>query len=85
MIIIIQLSKRDADLFGSQDLPIPPSCLITVWGKIADGTEDLLSYSVGLNGVDSDSKEICINRFLETSKTTGIINYNNYLNNHLIL
>ena len=57
----IELTKRDADLFGSQELPIPPSCLITVWGEIA---EYLLSYSVGL---DSDTKEICINRFLDTS------------------
>ena len=40
-------------------------------GKEADDTEELLSYSVGLIGIDSDSKEICINHFLET---TGIIN-----------
>ena len=68
-----QLNRRDADLFGSQELPIPQSCLITVWGKEADDTEELLSYSVGLKGIESDSKEICITRFLETSSTTGII------------
>ena len=34
---------------------------------------DLLSYRVGLNGIDSDTKEICINRFLDTSSITGII------------
>ena len=79
IIIITQLTKRDADLFGSQELPIPPSCLITVWGKITDDTEDLLSYSVGLNGIDSDTKEICINRFLETTSTTGI-NKCSYIN-----
>ena len=72
-----QLNRRDADLFGSQELPIPQSCLITVWGKEADETEELLSYSVGLNGIDSDSKEICINRFLSTSNETGNINCNN--------
>ena len=26
-----QLMKSDADKFGPNDLPIPPSCLITVW------------------------------------------------------
>ena len=43
-----------------------------MWGIEADDTEELLSYSVGLIGIDSDSKEICINHFLEK---TGIINY----------
>ena len=69
----IQLNRRDADLFGSQELPVPQSCLITVWGKETDDTEELLSYSVGLKGIDSDSKEICVTRFLETSSNTGII------------
>ena len=69
----IQLNKRDADLFGSQELPVPPACLITVWGKEVDDTEELLSYSVGLNGVDCISKEICITRLLERSSDTGII------------
>ena len=72
-IVIAQFRKRDADLFGSQELPIPPSCLIiTVWGKITDNTEELMSYSVSLNEVDSDSEEICINRFLETSSATEV-------------
>ena len=42
-----------------------------MYGKEADDTEKLLSYSVGLIGTDSDSKEICINHSLET---TGIVN-----------
>ena len=69
----IQLNRRDADLFGSQELPVPQSCLITVWGKETDDTEELLNYSVGLKGIDSDSKEICVTRFL------GNINYNNII------
>ena len=69
----IQLNRRDADLFGSQELPVPQSCLITVWGKEADDAEELLSYSVGLKGIDSDSKEICVTRFLETTSDKGNI------------
>ena len=72
----IQLSRRDADLFGSQELPVPPACLITVWDEETDDTEELLSYSVGLKEIDSVSKEICITRFLETSRDKGNINYN---------
>ena len=67
-----QISKRDVDLFVSQELLIPPSCCILMYGKEADDTEELLSYSVGLIGIDPDSEEICINHFLET---TGIVNY----------
>ena len=72
-----QLSKQNVDLFESKELLVPPSCSITVWAKIADDTEEFLSYTVGLIGVDSDSKEICINRFLEISisSTTGIMYY----------
>ena len=69
----IQLNRRDADLFGSQELPVPPSCLITVWGKEADDTEELLSYSVGLKGIDSDPNEICVTRFLETTTDKGYL------------
>ena len=39
---------------------------------MTDDTEKLLSYSVGLNGIDCNSKEICINHFLDNSSTTGI-------------
>ena len=43
----------------------------------ADPTKEVekyLSYCVPLNGVDSDDvKEICIQRFLETSNISGII------------
>ena len=40
-----QIKRRDADMFGSDDLPIPPSCLITVWAKLTQNTEEHLSYS----------------------------------------
>ena len=55
--------KRDADLFGSNDLPIPPSCLVTVWAD--------LRHPVTLTGIDCNTRKIYISRFLETS-TTGI-------------
>ena len=64
--------KRDADLFGSIDLPIPPSCLITVWAKLSCDPEERLRHPVTLTGIDCSTRKIYISRFLETS-TTGII------------
>ena len=55
----------DADLFGSQHIPFPPSCLITIRAKVAPDTEEDLSYAVPLKGIESDI-EIYINRSLET-------------------
>ena len=63
-ILYAQIRKRDADMFGSDDLPIPPSCLITVWAKL---TQDTVS-----SGVNCDAKHIYIDRFLEKG-TTGIL------------
>ena len=63
--------KRDADLFGSNDLPIPPSCLITVWAKLSCDPEEHLRHPVTLTGIDCNTRKIYISRFLETS-TTGI-------------
>ena len=68
--IYIQLRKRDADLFGSDDLPIPPSCLFTVWADSTCNPEKPLRHPVLLYGIDSDTRKIYINRFLET---TGIL------------
>ena len=63
--------KRDADLFGSSDFPIPPSCLITIWGKLSCDPEERLRHPVTLTGIDCNTRKIYISRFLETS-TTGI-------------
>ena len=63
--------KRDADLFGSSDLPIPPSRLITVWAKLSCDPEERLRHPVTLTGIDCNTRKIYISRFLETS-TTGI-------------
>ena len=59
-IFYVQIRKREADVFGADDLPIPPSCLITVFAEQAKDTEKHLSYAVSLKGVDSDAKKIYI-------------------------
>ena len=56
-------------MFGSDDLPIPPSCLITVFAVQAEDTEKHLSYAISLKGVDSDAQKIYIDRFLEKGTT----------------
>ena len=63
--------KRDADLFGSSDLPIPPSCLITIWADFSCNPKIRLRHPVTLTGIDCNTRKIYISRFLETS-TTGI-------------
>ena len=67
IIMLLQIRKEDADLFG-HELPIPPSCLVTVCGKLSycQNTEQHLNYSVPLIGINSDEEEIRIDRFLET-------------------
>ena len=54
-------------MFGLQQLPIPPSCLITLHAKLTQDTEEDLRYAVPLMGIDSDVSKIFINRSLETS------------------
>ena len=79
----VQITKRDADVFGSDDHPIPPSCLITVFAVQAEDTEEHLNYAVSLKGVDSDAQKIYIDRFLEKGKTYMCYqNYNNYCHFH---
>ena len=63
--------KRDADLFGSNDLPIPPSCLITIWADLSCNPKRHLRHPVTLTGIDCNTRKIFISRFLEIS-TTGI-------------
>lgn len=66
----LKLRKRDADLFGSAGLPIPPSCLVTVWADVSCNPERRLRHPVALSGIDTeDAKIIYITQFLETSDT----------------
>ena len=59
------MTKRDADLFGSQLIPFPPSCLITIRAIVAPDTEEDLHYAIPLKGTESDL-EIYVTRSLET-------------------
>ena len=61
--------KRDADLFGSNDLPIPPSCLVTIWADLSCNPKRRLRHPVTLTGIDCNTRKIYISRFLETSAT----------------
>ena len=63
--------KRDANLFGSNDLPIPPSYLVTLWADLFCNPKRHLRHPVTLTGIDCNTRKIYISRFLETS-TTGI-------------
>ena len=74
--IFLQIKKRNADLFGTVELPIPPTCRVTIWSKVSQDTEEYLSYTVPLTGIYSDDvDEICIQRFLETSNSSGMLYY----------
>ena len=67
--------KSDADEFGGEKSPVPPSCLLTVFAKLEQDTEYALHYSVPLIGVQSQNKEIHINRFLEGNEGICIMHF----------
>ena len=67
-----QLMKRDIDLYGSQDIKIPPSCRLTVWTESSFNPETHLSHPIPLRGIDSDTRKIYVHRFLEIVDTTNI-------------
>ena len=79
--VFLQIKKRDADLFGTVQLPIPPTCRVTIWSNVSQDTEEYFSYTVPLIGIHSDDvDEIYIQRFLETiviHQVYYIIIYNN--------
>ena len=56
------------------ELPIPPTCRVTIWSKVSQDTEEYLSYTVPLLGIHSDDiTKLRIQRFLETSNSSGIL------------
>jgi len=70
--------KREADLYGSQDLKLPPSCILTVWTDQSYKPKKRLSHPVPLTGIDSNTRKIYVRRFLETvetSSTSGVDSY----------
>jgi len=52
--------KRDTDLYGSQDLKLPPSCILTVWTHTSLNPEIRLSHPVPLSGIDSNTRKIYV-------------------------
>ena len=65
-----QLMKSDADRFGPNDLPIPPSCLITVWADLSCKPKIRLRHPLSLTGIHCNTRKIYIIRFLETVDAT---------------
>ena len=67
--------KCDADRFGPNDHPLPPSCLITVWADLSCKPKMRLKHPLSLTGIHCSTKKIYIIRFLETvdaTVTTGM-------------
>ena len=70
--------KRDVDLFSSNRLPIPPSCLFTVWADVSCNPDIHFFYDVRLYGMcwsPHSIRIVHISRFLytvERTTTTGI-------------
>ena len=72
----LQLMKRDVDLYGAQELQIPPSCILSVWTDSSLKPKIRLSHPIPLSGIDSNTRKIYVHRFLETEDTSdksGII------------
>ena len=61
--------KRDVDLYGSHDIKIPPSCLLSVWTESSLKPKTRFSHPIPL---DSNTRKIYIHRYLETSITSGM-------------
>ena len=49
--------KRDVDLYGSQDLKLPPSCILSVWTESSLKPKTRLSHPVQLSGIDSNTRK----------------------------
>ena len=74
MYMYVQLSKKDIDNFGKKEYPLPPNCLISVYGSPVPGTEAMLHYAIPIEGVD-DPVTIFIHRSLRNTRTTPSGNY----------
>ena len=61
-----QFYRDDVDRFGEPNYPIPPTCLVSVYGSHASGTEPLLHFAVPLKGV-ADPVTLYIHRSLRTN------------------
>ena len=73
--LYVQLMKRDVDLYGSHDIKIPPSCLLSVWTESSLKPKTRFSHAIPLRGIDSNTRKIYVHRYLdpvETSSTSGM-------------
>ena len=64
------------DLFGKSDgLPVPPTCMITVFATPGTDTQSSINYCIPIKGVVCNTKQIAIIRMLESSSniSTGIV------------
>ena len=71
----LQLMKRDVDLYGAQELQIPPCCILSVWTESCLKPKTRLSHPVQLSGIDCNTRKIYVHRYLdpvETSSTSGM-------------
>ena len=60
------MRQKDINNFGKKDYPLPPTCLISVYGSPVPGTEAMLHYAIPLDGVD-DPVTIFIHRSLRNA------------------
>ena len=70
--LCLQLMKRDVDLYGSQEIKLPPSCLLTLWTESSLNPETRLSHAIPLSGIDCKIRKIYVRRFLEKVDPSSI-------------
>lgn len=62
----LKITMKDANLFGTDELPVPPSCVVNVFADSPKTADSYLSHRVALIGI-YHIKEIRIQRFLDTN------------------
>ena len=62
--------RRDIDGFGDANYPLPPCCLVSVYGSL--NAVPTLHYSVPLVGI-ADPVKLYIHRSLRTFPSSGIM------------
>ena len=63
------MRQIDINNFGKKEYPLPPTCIISVYGAPAPDTEAMLHYAIPLDGVD-DTVILYIHRSLRNTPTT---------------
>ena len=59
---ILQIYKRDVDVFGTKSPPYFSSILITIIAEPGPNTVNRLKYSISLKGIKPDNMKIPITR-----------------------